>query len=85
MGKHLTPTQKRILDRADKDGVVNVRTVRVQKHGAEAGHAMNQYEVAQLQELEDLGRVAIIREYQWVSELETIKILGTTYVAKVAP
>lgn len=83
MGKHLTPTQKRLIESARVDGVVEVRTIRIKDHGQEPGRMMNQYELIQLNELEKRGKLKILRSYQWRSDLDKFSILGETHVAEL--
>ena len=82
MGKHLTPTQRRLVETAEKDGVVEVRTIRIKDHGKDPGRMMNQYEIIQLNELDNRGRLKILRSYQWQSDLDNFSILGETHVAE---
>ncbi len=73
MGKHLTPTQKRLMLEAVEKRHVFVTTVRIRRHQLEPQCRVNQYEADQLKALEAMGKLKIIREI--------VRGLHTTIVA----
>ena len=64
MGKHLTPTQKRIMDEALAKSQIFVTTVRIRGHRLEHRCRVNQYEADQIKVLEDMGKLKIIRRIE---------------------
>lgn len=73
MAKHLTPTQKRLMEELTKNQKLFVRTFRVGPHKVER---LNQYEADQVKVLENMGKLKIIRHINHGPETTIIAALA---------